>query len=226
MPKTNVILNVYDLNPNNNMTHAFGMGIYHSGLEVHGTEYTFGDGGAFSHDPRKAEGGAAFRESVILGETDLTSTQVKDIVYGLSKEFIKYHLTDKNCNHYSKELSIRILKKDVFPNWVNRMAWWGSKLGIAPGMETPSGPGAPSAQEPVNNFSAFQGGGRTLSGNAVQKEEEKSGGGFFGWFRGSEAPKTVTTTTTTTTTVMVPTDDRARREQILKATQARLAQQK
>jgi hypothetical protein len=39
-----VWLNVYDLNPNNDALIYIGLGAFHSGVEVHGTEYTFGSG--------------------------------------------------------------------------------------------------------------------------------------------------------------------------------------
>lgn len=49
-----VKLNVYDLSPVNEFGHAVGLGVFHSGLEVDGREYTFaGGGGIFDHDPRK-----------------------------------------------------------------------------------------------------------------------------------------------------------------------------
>jgi hypothetical protein len=222
------------------------LGVYHSGLEVHGTEYTFGDGGSFSHEPRGANG-AVFRESIVLGETELTSSQVKSLAATVSDEFDKqkYHLTDRNCNHYSKgkkyqkfklngqALSIKVLGKDNFPSWVNRMASWGSKLGIAPpDMNTPSGPNSgdgTSTTTSAPQFSAFQGGGRTLSGRPIE-EPKKESKGWFGWFKGSStntpAPNASTTTTTTTvvTTTTEVVDERAKREQILRATQARLQQ--
>ena len=49
-----VKLNVYDLSPVNEFGHPVGLGVFHSGLEVDGREYTFaGGGGIFDHDPRK-----------------------------------------------------------------------------------------------------------------------------------------------------------------------------
>lgn len=42
--KEPVILNVYDLSPMNQHLYSLGLGAYHSGLEVHGTEYSFGGG--------------------------------------------------------------------------------------------------------------------------------------------------------------------------------------
>lgn len=45
---------MYDLSPVNEFGHPIGLGVFHSGLEVDGREYTFaGGGGIFDHDPRK-----------------------------------------------------------------------------------------------------------------------------------------------------------------------------
>ena len=47
----------------NNYTHDFGIGAYHSGVQVGGREYTFAGGsGVFFHDPKDVPGEAIFRE--------------------------------------------------------------------------------------------------------------------------------------------------------------------
>jgi hypothetical protein len=53
-----VIINVYDLSPVNAYAYDFGVGAFHSGVEVMGTEYTFGghetsSTGIFTHAPRQ-----------------------------------------------------------------------------------------------------------------------------------------------------------------------------
>jgi len=59
-----VYVNVYDLTGANEALYQIGLGTYHSGIEVHGTEYTFAGGaGVFSHLPQQAQG-AVFRERV------------------------------------------------------------------------------------------------------------------------------------------------------------------
>jgi len=60
-----VVLHVYDLSPLNSYIYEFGVGAFHSGVEVSGTEYTYGGherqaSGIFTHAP-KAAPNAAYR---------------------------------------------------------------------------------------------------------------------------------------------------------------------
>ena len=36
---------------------------------------------------------------------------------------IKYHLTRCNCNHFTREFAKRLFKKDILPNYINRLAF-------------------------------------------------------------------------------------------------------
>ena len=97
-----VVVNVYDLNnPQlNDALFPLGLGVYHSGIAVHGVEYTFGSGGGvFSHAPRDVPGGARFRCSVVLGEVEATSREVERVVDSLRAEWPggKYHVLRCNC---------------------------------------------------------------------------------------------------------------------------------
>ena len=52
-----VVINIYDLSPYNNYLIKIGLGMYHTGVEVNGREYTFGghpglvSTGVFDHEP-------------------------------------------------------------------------------------------------------------------------------------------------------------------------------
>ncbi|GJN30594.1 hypothetical protein PR202_gb18909 [Eleusine coracana subsp. coracana] len=68
---TPVYLNVYDLTPMNGYIYWAGLGIFHSGIEVHGVEYAFGahdypTSGVFEVEPRQCPG-FRFRKSILLG---------------------------------------------------------------------------------------------------------------------------------------------------------------
>ncbi|GER37592.1 PPPDE putative thiol peptidase family protein [Striga asiatica] len=79
-----VYLNVYDLTPINGYLYWAGLGIFHSGVEVHGVEYAFGahdysSSGVFEVEPRQCPG-FQFRKSIFIGSTKLDATQVREFM--------------------------------------------------------------------------------------------------------------------------------------------------
>ncbi|KYQ99901.1 hypothetical protein DLAC_03866 [Tieghemostelium lacteum] len=129
--KENVYINVYDLHPINNYTYLIGLGAYHSGVEVYGTEYSFGGhefsfSGVFEIEPKTVTG-ANLRESILIGETTLTNKQVQNLVDKIADEFAgnSYHPLQKNCNSFTKEFIKRLLNKEI-PSYINRLAQIGN----------------------------------------------------------------------------------------------------
>ena len=123
-----VYLNVYDLSPMNDYTFDIGFGIYHSGIQVHGDEWTFSTSGVFYHRPQEAPN-VKFRTQVLLGTVNYTSSKVKDVINSLRDEFQgeRYHLLNNNCNCFSERLSVELLNKPI-PGYVNRLASIGSSI--------------------------------------------------------------------------------------------------
>lgn len=127
-----VILNVYDMFWTNDYTANVGLGVYHSGLQIYGREYAYGGhpfpfSGIFDIAPREAaELGEQFRykQSVHLGNTDFTAHEVEKILEQLGKEYRgdRYHLMNRNCNHFSGAFSQILTGRDA-PAWVNRLAY-------------------------------------------------------------------------------------------------------
>jgi len=124
-------LNVYDLTPINNYLYWFGLGIFHSGIEVHGLEYGFGaheysSSGVFEVEPKSCPG-FIFRRSVLLGSTDMSRSEFRSFMEHLSAKYHgdTYHLIAKNCNHFTDEVSLQLTGKSI-PGWVNRLARLGS----------------------------------------------------------------------------------------------------
>lgn len=161
--KTPVYLNVYDLSQDNSFLHNFGFGAYHSGLEINGVEYTFGQGGVVSHEPKGAEmdGQCKFRERILLGETDMPHSQIERHLSKLRDQFAgeTYHIMHRNCNHYTEAVSRAIFRKSVQPAWVNRSANLGKKFSFLTGNK------GPKDIEIEHDWQAFSGKGNSLRGS-------------------------------------------------------------
>ncbi|KAL5562613.1 hypothetical protein UlMin_032360 [Ulmus minor] len=126
-----VYLNVYDLTPVNGYVYWAGVGIFHSGVEVHGVEYAFGahdysSSGVFEVDPRQCPG-FKFRKSIFMGTTCLDPMQVREFMERLSANYNgdSYHLITKNCNHFCEDTCYKLTGNRI-PKWVNRLAKIGS----------------------------------------------------------------------------------------------------
>ncbi|XP_049377650.1 deSI-like protein At4g17486 isoform X2 [Solanum stenotomum] len=124
-------LNVYDLTPVNNYLYWAGLGVFHSGIEVHGLEYGYGaheypSSGIFEVEPRSCPG-FTFRRSVLLGSTDMSRSEVRSYMEHISGKYHgdSYHLIAKNCNHFADEVCLHLTGKPI-PGWVNRLARVGS----------------------------------------------------------------------------------------------------
>ncbi|GAB4858081.1 hypothetical protein Ancab_015983 [Ancistrocladus abbreviatus] len=120
-------LNVYDLTPLNNYLYWLGLGIFHSGIEVHGMEYGFGaheypSSGVFEVEPRSCPG-FVFRRSILLGSTEMSRAEFRSFMEQLASKYHgdTYHLIAKNCNHFTDEVCMKLTGKSI-PGWVNRLA--------------------------------------------------------------------------------------------------------
>ncbi|KAM1046745.1 hypothetical protein ACFX2I_026137 [Malus domestica] len=129
--ETQVVLNVYDLTPLNNYTVWFGLGIFHSGIEVHGKEYGFGAhdfpvSGVFEVEPRSCPG-FIYRCSIQLGRINMPPSEFRTFIENVAAEYHgdTYHLITKNCNHFTDEIAYRLTEKRI-PGWVNRLARLGA----------------------------------------------------------------------------------------------------
>ncbi|XP_045532336.1 deubiquitinase DESI2 isoform X5 [Pieris brassicae] len=93
--QTPVVLNVYDMYWTNWYTAGAGVGVFHSGVQVHGSEWAYGGHpyaftGVFEITPRdERELGEQFRfrQSVHIGYTDFSEEEVRRLVTELGKQF-------------------------------------------------------------------------------------------------------------------------------------------
>ena len=133
-----VLLNVYDLHPINDTTHDFGIGLYHSGIEIHGVEYAFGaapssgaSGGIYAQPPRTVPN-ARFRESVSLGSVPLSPQQVRAHIAAMQADpewsGANYNVVLNNCNRFAEAFARRLGTPHEVPGYVNRLASLGGCL--------------------------------------------------------------------------------------------------
>ncbi|KAK6927606.1 PPPDE peptidase domain [Dillenia turbinata] len=125
-----VCLNVYDLTSINCYAYWLGLGVYHSGVQVHGIEYGFGahdhsTTGVFEVEPKHCPG-FVFRKSILIGRTDLGPREIRTFMEKLAEEYPgnSYNLITKNCNHFCNDACVRLTGKTI-PRWVNRLARLG-----------------------------------------------------------------------------------------------------
>jgi deubiquitinase DESI2 len=231
------LLNIYDLNPANDYLWPVGLGFHHSGVEINGTEYSFGSGSGIFEGPPKHAPGATFRQEIDLGAYDGGQPELlaalDDMRSSGSFGPNDYNLIRKNCNHFANGLVWRLLRRTI-PPYVNRWADLAmccscllpkKMLGEAPvgggtGGGSPSSsfltPTKASMQRGSGSISAFSGKGQSLGGGlsstaSTSGSSTSDGGGglLSGW-------------TKSTHTCQAPEDLTDRRERARKAALARL----
>ncbi|KAH9586375.1 PPPDE putative peptidase domain [Trypanosoma melophagium] len=122
LPENTVFLNVYDITEMNGVLYHAGIGVHHTGVEVHGLEYAFGrcavGTGVFQTTPRQTEP-HIFREQLILGRTELSREAVMELIENEFKanehqwSGRAYHLVRNNCNNFSQAFAKRLLPPEV-----------------------------------------------------------------------------------------------------------------
>ncbi|KAJ4782153.1 PPPDE putative thiol peptidase family protein [Rhynchospora pubera] len=151
-----VVLNVYDLTPINNYLIWFGLGIFHSGIEVHGMEYGFGahdfpSSGVFEVEPKKCPG-FIYRCSIQLGRINMDPEQFREYIEKLARDYYgdTYHLISKNCNHFTDDVSSGLVGRHI-PGWVNRLA----RIGALCNCLLPEAMRVPVAVKQISDYPGF-----------------------------------------------------------------------
>ncbi|KAM0051133.1 putative PPPDE peptidase domain-containing protein [Helianthus debilis subsp. tardiflorus] len=108
-----------DFNCDFNYAYWAGVGIFHSGVQVHGVEYAFGahdypSSGVFEVEPRQCPG-FKFRRLILIGTTCLDPVQVREFMqlHAANYHGDTYHLIVKNCNHYCNDICYRLTGKRI-----------------------------------------------------------------------------------------------------------------
>lgn len=57
---------------------------------------------------------------MVIGETSMGAQEVQEVVQALGNEYkgTAYHLLERNCNHFSNELCLKLTGKPA-PSWVS-----------------------------------------------------------------------------------------------------------
>lgn len=124
----NVFCNVYDIVPSvNKVFRCLGSewGIYHTGVQVHDREYSYGghsdsSTGVFCAKPKSAQG-AVFHRQVPIGRVDLDPIEVRQQVAEVSRSWPgnTYDPFQRNCNHFADSLCVELTGKKA-PKHINR----------------------------------------------------------------------------------------------------------
>lgn len=124
---TPVYLNVYHLNDqwvksNTLSKQVFGIGgAFHAGIEVHGVEWTYGSEFGISQAQPRSHDVHIYHESILLGETYLSETEVQNLVLTMQKIWVAndYDMLEHNCANFSDALSWELVGEPI-PRWVTR----------------------------------------------------------------------------------------------------------
>ena len=113
--------------------YQYKKGIYHTGVQVYGFEYSYNriknvTGNAIkkitAEEVPTRPGHFKFLKSITLGYTNLTKEEVERYVTTLGNEEFtgdKYKIFTHNCNDFSNRLTTILIGKGI-PSWINRPA--------------------------------------------------------------------------------------------------------
>ncbi|CAF4161743.1 unnamed protein product [Rotaria sp. Silwood2] len=122
-----VILHIYSISERvNRFSLMFGLGLYHTAVEVYGKEHSFVAHpfkftGIISTIPKTAA--YIYQEGLDMGRTKINKQTVGNVLKELGKIFIgsSYHLVYNNCNHFANEFLKRLCNEKL-PAYINRAA--------------------------------------------------------------------------------------------------------
>ncbi|EER15596.1 conserved hypothetical protein, partial [Perkinsus marinus ATCC 50983] len=102
----------------------YNCGAFHTGVEVYGMEYVFqyyaNELSGISAQIPRTDSAYVYRTTIDMGWTNYSNDEVHRIIYEeMRPQWIHntYHITKRNCVHFSSALCRRLGVKDV-PDWV------------------------------------------------------------------------------------------------------------
>jgi len=151
-----IYLHVYEpSNPQQNQQVA-GFGVFHTGIEIMGQEYSFAGGqgssgsGVFAQRPKEMPPGGQwkYKQTEYLGSIKMDYKTWQTTLKKIESSFPanRYDMLAKNCNHFTEHVATAIGLGSRYPGWVNRAAKMGNNFrglmgqGAAPGVTPPPQP--------------------------------------------------------------------------------------
>lgn len=140
-----VLLHVYDLTASdllgtNSLLRELGTGLFHTTLEVHGLEWSFGhcehgtgifseEHGAGIFSDEELKGDLGFHQVMLMGFTTRSAHEVMLLLDRLEMEWLgaEYDLIRRNCCHFCEALSAELDQGPV-PSWVSNLAGVAASL--------------------------------------------------------------------------------------------------
>ena len=132
---TKVYLNVYHMTVFNYIIQLFGLGIYHSAIEINGLEYSFAytkddNSGIFYNKFGEGAENIWLKEKIFLGYTLYDDETIREIININTQYWFgsTYDPFKKNCNHFTKFFASLLLRLDNvpnFPDYVNKISVYG-----------------------------------------------------------------------------------------------------
>jgi len=119
MPEVPVVLHVYSLGRSkllsvaNKTLRKLGTGVFHAGVAVHGSEWSFAGGGTGSGIVRGVPGDTSDHlrhKEVLVGVTTLKEGEVQSLLDEMSAEWASadYDVLSKNCLHFADKFLQRL----------------------------------------------------------------------------------------------------------------------
>jgi len=117
-----VFLHVYDLHA---VTRRTGLGLFHTGIQVYGSEVFYGSQGIQWCQSGKLDH-HLHRKSVSIGWTTLSATEILELCDELKPKWqgSQYHLFNKNCQTFTDELSFCLGVQQNLPRRFVRFSRW------------------------------------------------------------------------------------------------------
>ena len=188
-----VRVNVYDL-PNAQRTNGYlvglGLGLFHSGVEINGAEYSFSPAGVCRAPPRLPEYGT-FKEQLQFGTFSGSMNDLQLVLERLRTGTFRagqYDLIHLNCNCFSDALVFELTRQHL-PEWVNRAASIASSVATKPAAQSSApqqgfaAPGLVSkASPPFGVKAAAPATAMPVRSQQSAPVAASSSSGVFGWF--------------------------------------------